>query len=213
MKRPLIVLLISLTFTGLDTVFAASINYQTRLINTVVDRTNYKSAWNAQSSVKTARTLNNFDLVWGGNNTFSHLTVDFSTRNTSVFFQIAPDAGFGGALYLDGVKLTEKQNNLWWNYNWNNSASILGASIANLSAGHHTLEAFWAENCCNGGGSGRFSLDNGSTWQSLSTANLNKLAPVPVPSAILLFGTGMIWVFYMRRKSIPATAPLSPLFG
>lgn len=201
MKRPIFPILLSIALLGFGNANAASINYQTRLINAGVNKSDYRASWFAQSSSTSTHSINNFDKMWGGNNTFSHLSVNFSSVNTSILFQIAPDAGYGGALYLDGLKLTDKQHDLWWGYNWNNSSQILSALISNLGSGHHVLEAFWAEDCCNGSGSGRFSLNGGATWQNLSTQNLEQLAPVPVPAAVWLFGSCVIGFIGMRRKS------------
>lgn len=200
MKHPLSAIVFSIALLGLINARAATITYQTRLINEGVNSSDYRTSWNEQTSVTTSQNYSNFDFVWGGNNTFSHLAVNFASKAGSVLFQIAPDAGFGGALYLDGLLLTAKQYDLWWGYDWNNSSQML-ASLANLGSGNHILEVFWAENCCNGAGSGRYSIDGGMSWQSLSTTNLDKLAPVPVPAAIWLFGTGLIALVSLRRKT------------
>jgi hypothetical protein len=202
MKRSIYPIFLSLALFGFGNAYSATITFQTRLINAGVNTADYRASWHAQSSSKLTHSINNFDNMWSGNNTFSHLSVNFSSINTSILFQIAPDAGYGGALYLDGLKLTDKQYNLWWGNNWNNSNHLLSAFVSNLGTGHHVLEAFWAEDCCNGSGSGRFSLNGGSTWQNLSTQNLEQLAPVPVPAAVWLFGSGIIGLIGMRRKSL-----------
>ncbi|MBK8814804.1 MAG: CCXG family PEP-CTERM protein [Methylococcaceae bacterium] len=204
MQRSIYPILLSIALLGFGNANAASITYQTRLINAGVNKSDYRASWNAQSSSTSTHAITNFDNMLGGNNTFSHLAVNFSSGNTSILFQIAPDAGYGGALYLDGLKLTDKQYDLWWGNNWGNSSQILSAFVSNLGTGNHVLEAFWAEGCCNGSGSGRFSLNGGATWQNLSTPNLEQLAPVPVPAAVWLFGSGVIGLIGMRRKSLPS---------
>lgn len=200
MKHSISAIVFSFALLGLINAHAATITYQTRIINAGVNSSDYRTSWNAQTFVTTSQNYSNFDFAWGGNNTFSHLAVNYASKAGSVLFQVAPDAGFGGALYLDGLLLTAKQHDLWWGYDWNNSSQML-ASLAKLRAGNHILEAFWAENCCNGAGSGRYSLGDGMSWQSLSAINLDKLAPVPVPAAIWLFGTGLIALVSLRRKT------------
>ena len=65
--------------------------------------------------------------------------------------------------------------------------------------GTHTLDVYWAENCCNGYNSGRFSTD-GQTWQTLTVANLNAAA-VSEPSIIALFGLGLVGLGLVSRKN------------
>ncbi len=210
MKRQLQPIIFCFALLGFGSANAASITYETRLIDAGVNTSDYKSSWNTQTSSISSQSIDNFNWKWGGNNTFSHLAVNFSSGNASVLFQIAPDAGYGGALYLDGMKLTDKQYDLWWGYDWNNSSQILSSLVSGLTNGNHVLEAFWGEGCCNGAGGGRFSLDGGQSWNDLSTQNLDSLAPVPVPAAVWLFGSGIVGLIgLLRRKSLiaePATA-------
>jgi hypothetical protein len=97
--------------------------------------------------------------------------------------------------------LTTDTTDLWWSYNWNNSSEILSSAANILNFGHHFLEVFWAEGCCNGGNSARFSV-NGGDWKVLDVANLNSLEPVPVPAALWLFGSVLVGLMGMHRKKL-----------
>ncbi len=187
---------------AVSSVNAASISYQIRDINAGVNNADYRASWASQSSAISTQELNDFNFKFGGNNSFSRLAVSFATgNNTQLAFQLAVDAGYGGALYLDNNLLTKNATDLWWNYNWNNGSEILSGLASNLSLGNHVLEVFWAEGCCNGSNSARFSV-NGSDWQDLNMANLDRLNPVPVPAAFWFFGSGLIGLLGVNRKRI-----------
>ncbi len=192
-----LVLFLVLAVSGAN---AATISYQTRGITSGVNNTDYKASWASQTSTITTQTLNNLNTYFGGNNTFSHLSINFATgKNAQVGFQLAVDAGYGGAIYIDNALLTKNTTDLWWANNWANTGEILSASANNLTLGNHILEVFWAEKCCNGSNGARFNV-NGGSWQNLSSANLNTLAPVPAPAAVWLFGSGIVSLLGYKRK-------------
>lgn len=102
-----------------------------------------------------------------------HLDVNFSVVSCTAgswSFQLGPDFGRGGALFVDGVKLDDATEDLWWNFNWSNSSQLLSGTV-NLAAGTHRVEAFGFEDCCWGSMSMQFQVSN-TGWQDVSIANL-----------------------------------------
>ena len=185
---------------------ASTISYDVRAITgsgTPAPASTYAANWAAQTSSISVENLSNFNGAYGSNSGYDRLTVDFSVSaayaGATAFFELAPDAGYGGELYLDGVLLDQKTYDLWWGGNWNATSQILGDNGVALSAGNHELQAYWAENCCNGAEGGRFSL-NGQTWQDLSVANLNTLAAVPEPGTVAILGLGLAGLMVSRRR-------------
>ena len=115
-------------------------------------------------------------------------------------FQFSPDAGLGGEIYFDGNLVERDTSNLWWGYSWNRSSELLSVLLDDVNSGSHVLDVYWAENCCNGGQSGRFSTDNGSSWLALSTDNLDAVG-VPEPGSLLLLSLGIAGLTISRRKT------------
>jgi hypothetical protein len=209
MKHYISSFLIAVFMLSLGTVNAASIKYQSRSITNTVDSSDYRSSWLAQTSQITNTTLPEFSTQKGGNNRFSRLIVDFTSGLTSLSFQLAVDATYGGAIYLDNMLLTKNTSDLWWNLNWNNTSEILSATTIPVGFGNHTLEVFWAEHCCNGNNSGRFSVGGSKQWQTLSSQTLQTIEPVPIPAAVWLFSSAMAGLLGLNRKRMQSSRIIS----
>ncbi len=183
---------------------ASVIEYSTRDIVAGVSTSDYRASYNAQTSAVTTQNLAAFTSVSGGNNKFSYLSINFTVSGAyaaSTFaFQIAPDAGFGGALYLDGLLVDVDTSDLWWGLNWASISELLTVSGRTSFVGVHTLEAYWAEGCCAGPQSARFSTDNGATYQAMTVANLDRLA-VPEPGTLAIVGLGLAAAGAFRRRA------------
>lgn len=110
---------------------------------------------------------------------------------------MAPDAGFGGAIYLDGNLLNKKTNDLWFGWNSWNNATILQVTNVVVTASNHVFEGFWAEGCCNGNQFLEYTTD-GQNWQSM--ANLAAPAAVPVPAALWLFSSAFVGILGISRR-------------
>jgi hypothetical protein len=201
MKCPLFAIAFLFTLFDIGAVQAATITYNTRDIDAGVNNMDYRSSWESQTSAVTTGSLTSFENIWGGNNTFSHLAISFSSGISQLSFQLGVDAGYGGALYLDNVLVASETKDLWWNNNWENTSQMLFSYSNSLTAGNHILEAFWAEGCCNGANSGRFSIGGENNWQSLSADSLQSIAPVPLPAAAWLFGTAIAGYLGVSRRS------------
>jgi hypothetical protein len=178
---------------------ASMITIETRAINSGINNADFITSWSNQTSAITTNTLTQFESYRSGNNSISHLNVDFSAGQTGSWgFEAGLDAGYGAAFYLDGVLLGNRTDNLWWNKNWN-SSDVLSVTGTTVTSGMHNFDMYWAENCCNGPSSVRFTAD-GTNWDSLSINNLDTVAAVPEPAALFLFGTGLAGLAGIRRK-------------
>lgn len=207
MKNKLIPALVLGAVASLGSVGAAAsvITYETRATNAGVNNSDYFSSWSSQTSAISSQSLSSFtNVVAPGSNHHSHLQVSFDVSGAFAggdwAFQVAPDAGYGGAMYLDGVLIDVDTSDLWWGFSWGNINELLAATSINVSAASHTLDVFWAEGCCNGGQSARFSMNGGADWQALSVANLDAAA-VPEPSSVALLALGLLGLARLRKKS------------
>ncbi len=181
-------------------VFAASITLDTRSITSGVNNADYRTSWASQSSVISSQTLTDVNGAFGARESFSYLKIDFSSSDSTWGFQLAPDAGYGGALYLDSQLIAKETSDLWWDFAWNDNSQLLNSAANILLAGDHVLEAYWAEGCCNGSIGGRFSVDGGQSWQDLSVSNLNVVA-IPNPDILSLMVLGLMALFYVKAKN------------
>ena len=190
----------ALLFTATCTAHAATINISTRAITSSIDNNDFISSWSSQSSAINTNSTSEFTAFYSGQNSISHLSVDFNTSQAGTWgFEAGLDAHYGAALYLDNTLLGNRVDDLWWSYNWNN-ADIMSSLNNPIVAGAHTLDIYWAESCCNGYNSAQFTTD-GNNWQSLSTANLETYAAtVPEPTTIALLSLGLAGIAAKRRK-------------
>ena len=218
MKKSIITAAInaSLLSIGLfsTTVSAAIITYEQRAINDFTVITNdgynnlsttstpdYLQAWNDQSSPITIQTLTSTSDIKESNSSFEELSISFSSAlPESLAFQFALDAGYGGALYLDGTHIAYNANDMWWGYNWNASSQILSGT-EDLTAGNHEITAIWAENCCSGDSAAQVSFNNGE-YQDLSIL-ANPQTAVPEPDSIVLISAGLLILTVVRRNAHP----------
>jgi len=197
MKKLTILLLASLFSL---TANAAIITYEVKDFQAgSFTNSDYASSWSNNTNLDTDFILSEFTGQHPGKNTLSHLSVVFDLGLVnSIDFHLGLDAHYGAAAYLDGNFLSNKIDNLWWDGNWNNP-DVFSTSAGSLANATHTLDLYWGERCCNGLNSGQFSTDGGTTWQTLSVANLNAAA-IAEPSIIALFGLGLIGFGFTRRR-------------
>ncbi|GAC13345.1 hypothetical protein GLIP_0699 [Aliiglaciecola lipolytica E3] len=100
------------------------------------------------------------------------------------------DAGFGAELFLDGVLVAERTDNLWWSNSWNNS-DVFSVTLNNISIGEHTVELYWAEDCCSGNSSIRLTDARTGNVSALSSEAI-AAASIPEPAGILLMSLGLL---------------------
>ena len=172
---------------------AAYIKFETRATNMGVNNADYLASWNAQTSSINSQYLTSFNNVKSGGNSHTHLQFTFDTAAPElVNFRIGLDAGFGGAIYLNGLEVAKNSNDMWWNYQWHRALSAGGPA----NPGVNSIDVYWAEGCCNGGQSAQIQFGD-SQWRDLS----GQLPPIaaPEPSVLTLLALGLLGTAGLRR--------------
>ena len=179
---------------------ATLITLDSRVITNGVDSSDFLTSWAEQESTITSNVVDNLTGLRLGKNTFGHLQIDLSLvrDNANWTFDFGLDAGYGAAVYLNGVLVDSRSDDLWWRYNWNHS-DVFTVTLADLARGSQVIDIYWAENCCNGSSSIRFTNDANQV-HTLSVANLDA-ASIPEPTSIALFGLAVLGLVARRRMA------------
>ncbi|EZP40435.1 CCXG family PEP-CTERM protein [Janthinobacterium lividum] len=145
--------------------------------------------------------VSNSGLFGSGSNIAFKSVINFGVSAADAgawSFRSGVDFGKGGALFLDGVALDFKSNDMWWAGNYNNGSQFFSGSSA-LSAGNHTLSIYGLEGCCDGGQQAQFKAGNNNFASFGANDGLISAVPEPSTYAMLLIGLGLLG-FTARRK-------------
>jgi hypothetical protein len=146
--------------------------------------------------------LSNKALFGTDSNIAWKATIDFGVTAAQAglwSFRTGVDFDRGGAIFLDGVALDFRNNNMWWGGNYNASTQFLAGS-RNLAAGNHTLTIFGLEGCCDGGEQAQFRIGSGQFTTFASTDGL-RAVPEPVTMASVGLGLGLLGLSRRRKRA------------
>ena len=111
------------------------------------------------------------------------------------------DFGFGGAVFLDGVALGFKTNDMWWSGSYGNTDGTFDFMPVAVGAGNHRLQLFGLEGCCDGGQNAQFSINSAPYVTFGSNDGLTAAVPEPETYALMLAGLAAIGATTRRRRA------------
>ncbi len=147
--------------------------------------------------------LENSAACGGGNENIAFkFEVGFGISSAgTISFQVGPDFGKGGAVFLNGALLAAANDDRWWEGNYAKTSEIFSLQNIAIGVGNHTLSVYGLEGCCDGLQSAKFSLNGNPNWTTFSrTDNLNAV-PEPMSAALVLAGLAGMAVATRRRKA------------
>ena len=179
-----------------------------------VSANNYRSVVNAAfaaDSIPKSTAVALYDNL-SNQNVFGGSAWDIAFRST-IAFGVAPgqagtwdlragvDFGNGGAVFLDGLALGYKSNDMWWAGSYADASQSFQFTSVAIGAGNHQLQLFGLEHCCDGPQQAQFNI-NGTGFTTFgSNDGLTAAVPEPETYALMLAGLAAIGATTRRRRA------------
>jgi len=174
--------------------YAGLISFDTKSLSGELLTDDLQSSWLANSNEVRSRELD-VDI---GRNTIGHLNINFTVAAQGFWsFDFGLDAGYGAELFVDGNLIVDREDDLWWKRNWQHS-DVFSVNTYEFSQGSHSIDVYFAENCCDGFSSVR--MTNHATQEiSMLSSNALQAASIPEPATVALFALGAVGLMLRRN--------------
>ena len=178
---------------------AGLITFDTKSLSGTSLTDDLRASWLANTNQITSRHFDEFSLVDIGRNRIGHLNINFDIAEQGFWsFDFGLDAGYGAELFVDGNLIVDRRDDLWWARNWQHS-DVFGLDTFDFAQGQHSIDLFFAEKCCDGLSTIRFTNHSTQETSTLSVSAL-KAASVPEPATAALLALGALGLM-LRRKA------------
>jgi len=178
--------------------YAGLITFDTKSLSGGLLTNDLKASWLSNSNDIRSRELDEFERIDIGRNSIGHLNISFDVASQEVWsFDFGLDAGYGAELFVDGNLIVDRSDDLWWRRNWQHS-DVFSLDTYKFTQGSHSLDVYFAENCCDGLSTVR--MTNHSTQEiSMLTSSALQAASIPEPATAILFGLGALGLMLRRN--------------
>ena len=180
--------------------FAGLITFDTKAIDGPITRGDLRNDYENNGNAFTSREIDDFSLIGIGRNSIGHVNISFDMQFTNTWtLDFGLDAGYGAEVYVDGVLVVSRTDDLWWRRDWTNSDTF-SLTDYTFGPGSHNIDLYFAESCCDGLSSIR--LTNSFTQNvSILTNSTLQAATVPEPESIMLFAMALFGLALRYKAS------------
>lgn len=179
---------------------AGLITFNTKSLDQATLTDDLKTSWDLNgNSIIHRDDVDSFEQFKIGRSKIGHINISFDLDQVGYWtLDFGLDAGLGAEIWVDGLLVVDRTDDLWWAGNWNHS-DVVSMINQEFSVGFHSIDLYFAEVCCDGPSSILFT-DNATQQVAFLSNDVLPQASVPEPASAALLALGALGLM-VRRKA------------